>query len=382
MHKEERINMSRKPAKHEPVNVGICGCGNISGTYLKRCPIFESIRVVACTDIIIERALAKHAEYPDVRALTVDEFYADPGFDIVVNLTPPLVHPTVAMLALRAGKSIHTEKPMAVTRAEARRVMALAAKKGLRVGGAPDTFLGAGLQTCRQVIDAGRIGRPVAATAFMLGHGPESWHPDPEFFFKVGGGPMFDMGPYYLTALVTLLGPVKRVSGSAQIVSKTRTITSKPKFGRKIKVEVPTHIAGVMDFASGAVGSIITSFDVWGHHLPHIEIHGTEGSLSVPDPNGFGGPVRIWRPGAKEWEEIPVTRPYAENSRGIGVADMACSIRSGRPQRASGRLTYHVLDLMHAFHDSSRLGRHVMVKSTMERPAPLPAGLKEGQLDW
>ena len=374
--------MAKKARKYEPVKIGICGCGNISGTYLKRCRIFESLRVVACTDIIMERAEAKHAEYPDVRALTVEEFYAEREFDIVVNLTPPPVHPEVAMLALRAGKSIHTEKPMAVTRDEARAVISLAKKKGLRVGGAPDTFLGAGLQTCRQVIDEGRIGKPIAATAFMMGRGPESWHPDPEFFYKVGGGPMFDMGPYYLTALVTLMGPVKRVCGSAQIISKYRTITSKPKYGKKIKVEVPTHIAGVMDFSSGAVATIITSFDVWGHHLPCIEIHGTEGSLSVPDPNTFGGPVRIHRPGMKEWEEVPVTRPYAENSRGIGVADMACSIRSGRPQRASGELTYHVLDLMHAFHDSSRLGRHIMVKSTVERPAPLPLGLKEGEVDY
>ena len=192
---------------------------------------------------------------------------------------------------------------------------------------------------------------------------------------------MFDMGPYYLTALVNLLGPVRRVSGAARITRPERIITSQPKYGTRVKVEVPTHVAGLMEFAGGAIGTIITSFDVWAAELPRIEVYGTEGTLSVPDPNGFGGPVRLRRAGAGEWSLMPHSHGYAENSRGIGVADMAYALRSGRPHRASGELTYHVLDVMHAFHDSSEQGRHIELQSTCERPAPLPMGLRHGTLD-
>jgi Predicted dehydrogenases and related proteins len=231
------------------------------------------------------------------------------------------------------------------------------------------------------LIDDGAIGQPVAAVAFMVNHGPEHWHPDPDFYYQIGAGPMFDMGPYYLTALVNLIGPVRRVTGSARITTPERTITSAPKFGTTIRVNTPTHVAGLLDFASGAVGTIITSFDVWGSTLPRIEIYGTEGTLSVPDPNTFGGPVRLNRAGSREWEDVPLTHGYAENSRGIGLADMAAAIRSGRPHRANGALAYHVLDLMHAFHDASDQGRHIEVESTCERPAPLPVGLATGEVD-
>ncbi len=259
------------------------------------------------------------------------ELLADPEIEIVLNLTIPAAHAEVALAAIEAGKSVYNEKPLAVTREDGKRIVALARERNLRVGCAPDTFLGAGLQTCREVIDAGTIGEPVAATAFMLGHGPEGWHPDPDFYYQVGGGPMFDMGPYYLTALVSMLGPVRRVTGSARITSPERVIGSEPKRGQIIHVNTPTHLAGVMDFAQGAVGTLVTSFDVWGANVPRIEVYGTQGSLSVPDPNTFGGPVRLLRAGSKEWEEVPVTRPYAENSRGIGLADMATALRSGPP---------------------------------------------------
>ena len=229
------------------------------------------------------------------------------------------------------------------------------------------------------LIDDGWIGAPVAATAFMLCHGHEGWHPDPEFYYEVGGGPMFDMGPYYLT--VALLGPVRRVTGSATISFPERVITSQPKSGKRVKVETPTHLAGVLDFKAGAVATIVTSFDVWAADVPRIEIYGTEGSLSVPDPNGFGGPVKVRRAGAAEWSDVPLTHGYAENSRGIGVADMANALRSGRPHRASGELAYHILDIMHAVHDASAEGRHIELKSTCERPAPLPLGLRPGTLD-
>lgn len=365
----------------QPVKVGIVGCGNISGIYLKNGRMLESIEIVACADLVLERARARAEEYGIPKACTVDELLADPEIEIVVNLTVPKAHAEVALKAVQAGKHVYNEKPLTVEREDGRRLLEEAEKRGVLVGGAPDTFMGAGLQTCRKLIDDGWIGRPVAATAFMLSRGHESWHPDPEFYYQRGGGPMFDMGPYYLTALVSLIGPIKRVTGSTQTTFSERLITSKPKYGQTITVNTPTHIAGVMDFACGAVGTIVTSFDVWGGNVPCIEIYGTEGTLSVPDPNGFGGPVRIRRAGSHEWSDVPHTHIYAENARGLGVADMAYALRSGRPHRASGEMAYHVLDVMHAFHDASDTGSHVQIQSTCERPAPLPMGLRPGRLD-
>jgi predicted dehydrogenase len=239
------------------------------------------------------------------------------------------------------------------------------------VGGAPDTFLGAGIQTCRKLLDDGWIGKPVAAVAFMMNHGPEHWHPNPEFYYKEGGGPMFDMGPYYLTALVSLLGPVVRVSGSARKGFEERAVISEPQKGKTIAVDVPTHIAGTLDFSNGTAGTVITSFDVYSHTLPFIEIYGTEGSLRVPDPNTFGGPVYVSRFRSETWSEIPLLKGYPENSRGLGVTDMAEAIDEGRPHRASGELTCHVLEVMHGIHDASASGQYYRVKSTCERPAPL-----------
>jgi predicted dehydrogenase len=360
--------------------VGLVGCGNISEIYLQNCKQFRALELVACADLIAERAKAK-AQAHELLALSVEEILADPEIEIVLNLTIPKAHAEVAFMALEAGKSVYNEKPLAISREDGRRMLALAQARGLRVGSAPDTFLGAGVQTCRKLIDDGWIGEPVAATASMTCHGHESWHPDPEFYYKVGGGPMFDMGPYYLTALINLLGPVRRVTGSARITFAERLITSEPKRGTLIQVDVPTHVAGVLDFSSGAVAMIVTSFDVWHAELPRIEIYGTEGSLSVPDPNTFGGPVRLRRAGTEEWSEMPLTHGYAANSRGLGVADMASGLRSGRPHRASGEVAYHVLDVMHAFHEASREGRHVELESTCSRPAPLPMGLAEFELD-
>ncbi len=365
----------------EKVKVGLVGCGNISGTYLKVARTFPILQIVACADLIVDRAQAKAAEFDVPRACTVEELLADPEIDIVLNLTIPRAHAEVALAALQAGKSVYNEKPLAVTREEGRQILELAKANDLRVGCAPDTFMGGGFQTCRRLIDEGAIGEPVAATAFMMSHGHERWHPDPDFFYQPGGGPMFDMGPYYLTALVSLIGPVRRVTGSARITFPERIITSKPKHGAVIKVNTPTHVAGVLDFANGAVGTIIMTFDVWRAQLPCIEIHGTEGSMSVPNPNGFGGPVRVYRRGAKDWEEAPLTHQYTEQHRSLGLADMAHALRSGRPHRASGELAYHVLDIMHACHDASREGRHVELESTCTRPAPLAADQPVGVLD-
>jgi predicted dehydrogenase len=365
----------------EKVKVGIIGCGNISDIYLKNCTeTFNILEVAAVADLIPERAQAKAEKYGINKACTVEELLADPEIKIVINLTIPKAHAEVCIAALEAGKHVHVEKPLSITREDAKKIMDKAKEKGLLVGCAPDTFLGGGIQTCIKLINDGWIGKPVAATAFMTCHGHESWHPDPEFYYKKGGGPMLDMGPYYLTALVSMLGPVKRVTGSTKITYPERTITSQPKFGTKIEVEVPTHVAGVMDFESGAVGTIITSFDVWSANLPRIEIYGSAGSLSVPDPNTFGGPVLVRRAGQSEWMEVPLTHGYSENSRGLGVADMAYAILNSRKNRASGELAYHVLDIMQGFHDASDRSAHYVLESTCSLPKPLPLGLFEEEI--
>jgi predicted dehydrogenase len=361
--------------------IGIIGCGNISGTYLRVAPTFDILEVAAVSDVIPELAKSRAQEYNVQQVLTVEELLADPEISIVVNLTPPTAHASIALRALEAGKSVYNEKPLAINRKDARQMLQFAQEHKLLVGCAPDTFMGAGLQTCRKLIDDGAIGHPIAATAFMLGRGPEPWHPSPDFFYQIGGGPMFDMGPYYVTALVNMLGPVKRITGSAQISFPERTIGSGARKGTQITVETPTHIVGVLDFAGGAVGNLITSFDVWAHQLPRIEIYGTDGSLSVPDPNTFGGPVMLWKPETKAWEEVPLLPIRSENSRSLGIADMAYALRSGRAHRASGALAYHVLDVMHGIHDASREGKHIMLESSCERPAPMPIGLPAGELD-
>lgn len=363
----------------ETTKIGIVGCGNISGIYFKNlCTVFSNVAVKSCADLDPERTAAKIKEYPGVQVCTLEEMLADPEIKIIVNLTTPQGHFPVAMQAVAAGKHVYSEKPLTLTRDEGKALLAAAEKAGVMVGNAPDTFLGAGIQTCRRLIEDGVIGTPIGAQAFMLCHGHESWHPDPEFYYKVGGGPMFDMGPYYLTALVSLLGPVKRVTGSTRISFAQRTITSAKKNGQIIDVEVPTHVTGIMDFASGAIGTITTSFDVWASETPRIEIFGSEGSLSVPDPNTFGGKVRIRLKGEKEWRELPLTCGFEANGRGIGPSDMADAIRTGRTHRANGALAYHVLDLMHAFHDASANGSHVAIESTCEKPALMPEGLFDG----
>jgi len=372
--------MSKRTA--HTTNVGVIGCGNISGIYLKNLTgVCQGVRITACADLNMKRAKEKAAEHKGVKAVTVDQLLGDSSVDIVLNLTIPQAHFDVAMAAVRAGKSAYNEKPLTIMREEAEALLDAADKKGVRVGCGPDTFLGAGIQTCVKLIDDGWIGRPVAVTAFMMNHGHESWHPAPEFYYKTGGGPMFDMGPYYLTAIVALMGPVKRIAGMTSMAFADRTITSQPKAGTLIHVEVPTHVAGLMDFSCGAVGTIITSFDVWGASLPCIEVYGTEGSLSVPDPNSFGGPVSVKRARAKEWTQVPFSHPNEENSRGLGVADMAGSLRTGRAHRASGDLAAHVLDIMHAFHDASDRKRHVTIKAQCKRPAPLPLALRAGEVD-
>ena len=355
----------------DKVKVGIIGCGNISATYFKNLATFDSVDVAACADIEASRAQAKAEEF-GVRALAVEELLGDPDINIVLNLTVPVSHAAVNLAALAAGKHVYTEKPFAVARDDGARTLAAARAAGLRVGCAPDTVLGGGLQTCRKLIDDGAIGTPVAAVAFMPSHGPEAWHPDPEFFYKTGAGPLFDMGPYYLTALITLLGPIERVSASARISFPERLITSQPHSGKQIQVETPTHVVGLLEFVSGAIGTLLTSFDIWAANLPRIEVYGSAGSLSVPDPNIFGGRVQLWQPEVK-WQDVALTHPHTENLRGLGLADMAEAVQSGHPHRASGDLGFHVLDTMHGILEAARDGRRVQLDSQVARPEAMPA---------
>ena len=363
------------------IKIGVIGCGNISQIYLTNLKRFKFLDVAACADLDLKRAKAKADEHGIATACSTEELLADPDISVVVNLTIPKAHSAVAMASVKAGKSVYNEKPLTITRIKGKKLLDLAKKKRVRVGCAPDTFMGSGIQTCQKLLEDGAIGKPVAATAFMTCHGHESWHPDPEFYYKLGGGPMFDMGPYYLTALVSLLGPAKRVTGATRISFKERLITSKPKEGTRIRVDVPTHVVGVIDFACGAIATIITSFDIWAAHLPRIEVYGSEGSLSVPDPNTFGGPVMLRKRNDKDWRDISLSHGYEENSRGLGVADMALGWRDKRPHRANGELAYHVLDIMHAIHDASKTGKHIKLRSTCKRPQPLRKNLTFGKID-
>lgn len=360
----------------QKVKVGIIGCGNISSIYLKNCTeIFDILEVSACADIIYEKAVEKAKEFGIPKVCTVDEILQDESIEIILNLTVPKAHADINLRALEAGKNVYSEKPLSISVDEGKTILEKAAEKKLLVGCAPDTFLGGGLQTCRKLIDDGWIGRPVAASAFMMIHGPEDWHPNPDFYYKEGGGPMLDMGPYYLTALVSLLGPVKRLSGIAGISFDERIIGNPQRYGEKIKVETPTHVAGILEFKNGEIATIVTSFDVWKSRLPCIEIYGSEGTLIVPDPNTFSGPVLLNRFGKGDWMEVPLTHGFCENSRGLGLADMAYALRTGRKHRANGELAYHVLDIMNGILNSSKDGMHYILPSTCERPSPVPCVL-------
>jgi predicted dehydrogenase len=363
------------------MKAGIIGCGNISEIYAAAGRKFQNLEILACADLDFARAHALAEKHGIPRPLRVEQLLADRDIELVINLTVPAAHAEIGIEALKNGKHLYNEKPLAQKRRAAREMIGLAREKDLLIGCAPDTFLGAGLQTCRKLIDEGAIGEPIGGAGFMLSSGVESWHPNPGFFYKKGGGPLFDMGPYYLTAFTTLLGPVCRVAGAARASFPTRTITSQPMAGTKIEVETPTHIAAVLDFESGPIVTLATSFDVKAHSMPPIEIYGSEGTLSVPDPNTFGGPVRIRRQGEENWSEIPPAFGYADNSRGLGVSDMISAVQKRREHRANSRTAYHVLDIMHSILDSSETGQHIELTSSMTRPSPLPEGLQDGEVD-
>jgi len=383
--------------KNSIFNVGVVGIGDISDVYLNNLKQYgDIVRVTACASRNLEKAQAKAQQhgiekaYPDAAALI-----SDPDIDILLNLTTPGAHAELNLAALEAGKHVYTEKPLAAHFDDGRKILELAAAKGLMVASAPDTFLGGRLQTFRKLIDDGVIGDIVGASAFVVSHGHEWFHPNPDFFYQEGAGPLLDIGPYYVIALLSLLGPVRSCSAMSSRVFNTRTIESEPRRGEKIDVEVDTHITGNLEFASGAIGTFITSFDVWDSELPRLEIYGTKGNLCMNDidpvdgPNLFGGKVLLrtrdnyrWKGLPRkqpypDWIEVPCEHPFnstshAENSRGIGLVDMALAIRNQREARASGEMALHGLELMEKLLWAARERRYVDLQTTFERPAPLP----------
>lgn len=364
-----------------PARVAVIGCGRISGIYCDKLRQFPGVQVYACCDLVPARAAASAAEFGIPRVYTPDEVLADDAVDVVLNLTVPESHADISLAALRAGKSVYSEKPLALNVADGQRLLGEAAARNLRIGCAPDTFLGGGYQTARQLLDAGTIGEPVAAVACMTCHGHEHWHPEPHFYYQPGGGPLFDMGPYYLTALIHLLGPVRQVQGLARTTFPQRTITSQPHAGRQIDVRVPTHVSAALSFASGPIATVIMSFDIWHANLPFLEVYGEIGSLSLPDPNTFGGPVLLRCATDKAWREQPLREEYLENSRGLGLAEMVAAMRGGRPHRAGGELALHVLEIMQAIHESAAATERITLKTSCRRPAALPTGLPPGKFD-
>ena len=365
------------------LKAGLIGCGNISGAYLRNKDVFSHLRVVKCASRRDESARAA-AERFGLQAVSVDALLRDPEIDVILNLTTPDVHTEIDLRALESGKHIYSEKPFAITREDGRTVLRLASEKGLRVGCAPDTFLGGGHQTCRKIIDGGAVGRITGGCAVMAYRGPESWHPNSGFYYKRGGGPLMDMGPYYISALVNLLGPVKLVAGFGSRAVDLR-LGRDANLGKTYPVEVDTHIAAVLEFASGTVINLTMSFDVFrlsAQMQNCIELWGLDGAIHTPDPNMFSGEVRFAKAGSgSEWETAENPFLYNDNMRLIGLADMAAGIELGRPHRCSGELAYHVTDVMCSILESAEKRQVISVESTCVRPAPLREGIAPGELD-
>ena len=364
----------------EQVTIGVVGCGTISDAYLQAASKFPSIKMFACADIDDSAARSKAGQYK-LQAMPVDQLLTHPDVQIILNLTTPQHHVDIGVEALKAGKHTYSEKPLALSVEQAGALVQLSEKLSLRVGCAPDTFLGGAHQTARQAVDEGLIGQAVAGTAFMMCAGHEKWHPNPQFYYQEGGGPLMDMGPYYLTDLVSLLGPVKSVSGAAKTSYETRTIATGERAGEGFAVEVPTHICGILHFVNGAMVSLVMSFDVQKHNHEPIEIYGTEGSLLVGDPNQFERDVQLSRTG-QDWEILPQKHAYGDdNYRVLGLVDLAQAIVHDRPHRASLELSLHVLEIMEAILTAARGDSVIHLKHQCERPAAMKSGLSFGQLD-
>lgn len=371
----------------EELAVGVIGCGNISTTYFKYAPLFKGLKIVACADIDPAAAKAQADEF-GVKAGSVEEILADAAVDVVINLTIPGAHFRVTQAALEAGKHVYSEKPLVLTLEEGETLRAIAREKGLSVGSAPDTFMGGAHQLARHAIDEGMIGRVVAGTCHVMSHGMEHWHPNPDFFFKPGAGPILDIGPYYIANLINLIGPVKRVGALTSMATPTREITSQPRAGESIIVETPTNIHALLEFEQGATVTLSASWDVWAHRHAPMELYGTEGSIFLPDPNFFGGTVEtsIRGEGIKaldEWEH-PLGIPNQDHKQGrmanyrtAGLADMTLAIIEGRDPRCSLDRALHGVDVMTSILKSGEEGRFVDLTTTCTRPAAL--GVEEAR---
>jgi len=350
------------------MTIGIIGCGNIAPQYAKTLNLYpEDAAFKYCADMDMKRAQQFSSAY-GLEALSVDDLLASGEVDLLINLTVPDAHKEVSMAIIAAGKHVYSEKPLALALDDGKAILAAAEEAGVRVGCAPDTVLGAGIQNARRLIDTGEIGLPVSATAFFANHGPEPWHPNPFFYYKEGGGPMLDMGPYYLTALVTLLGPAALVNGIVGQAFTERIANHESIRGQKIPVTTATHYAGTVGFVNGAIATVITSFDVWKHHLPFIQVHGTNGSLSLPDPNHFDGVTELWVGGSDGWQQVDMAAPTV-GGRGIGAVDMVRSITAGENHRANGEIGLHVLEMMLAFSEAAEQEKTIQLESRPERPA-------------
>jgi predicted dehydrogenase len=354
-----------------PLNVGMVGCGTISTQYLATLAPLPMVRLRAVADLDAARAQAVADAHAGVAALSTDELISSPDVDVVLNLTIPAAHASIALQAIAAGKDVYGEKPLAVTTTDARMVLEAAAKASVRVGCAPDTVLGTGIQTARKALDDGLIGSPISATALLMTPGPEGWHPNPDFYYAAGGGPLLDMGPYYITALVTLLGPVASVIGAASHMRQVRTIGSGPRRAEHVPVLVDTHVTGVLVHASGVLSTLVMSFDAPATRGSPIEIHGERASLVAPDPNRFDGEVLVRGIGERAWRALPASAGYVGARRGYGLAELASPRHAAEP-RASGGLAFHVLDVMESLLASAASGRAVSVQSTCARPPPVP----------
>ncbi len=354
------------------LRVGVVGVGTISAQYFATFARTPELELVAVADIDAERAAAAGAEQ-GADALTVDELLVDPRVDVVLNLTIPAAHAEIDRRAIEAGKHVFSEKPLALTVAQGAEVLRLAAERGVRVGCAPDTVLGTGIQTARAVLDGGAIGDAVGASVHWSSPGHERWHPSPQFYYQPGGGPLLDMGPYYLTSLVTFLGPVVRVAGSTTRSARERVVATGPRAGTPVPVEVDTHVSAILEHASGVSSTVTVSFEVWASRAPLFELYGTQGTLAVPDPNRFSEPVEVFTTAEPEWRQVPPAAGFPDGGRGIGLVDLAEAIAAGTPHRASGELALHVLDIMESVLVAGAEHRVVELTTTVERPAAVPA---------
>ncbi|MFC4243234.1 Gfo/Idh/MocA family protein [Gryllotalpicola reticulitermitis] len=368
--------MSGEGTDASPLRVGVIGVGVISKQYFASLPKLANLKLVAVADINEARAAEVAAEQ-GVVSRTVDELLASDDIDAIINLTIPAAHVEVGLRALAAGKHVFAEKPLGLSTAEARALIDAqsgvdANGRGLRVGSAPDTVLGTGIQTARRVVDDGTIGEVLGAAVHWSAPGHERWHPAPAFYYQPGGGPLYDMGPYYLTSLVHLLGPVKRVSGVARRSARERVIGSGPNQGEAIPVNVDTHITALLQHESGVASTVTVSFEVWATRSPKFEVYGSLGTVAVPDPNRFSDPVEVFTAGAEDWVEVPASAGYRDAGRGYGLSDLAAALASGTPHRASGEIAFHVLDIMESIMTAAASHEIVELTSTAERPDIVP----------